>query len=107
MPFVQTAQVFDGEENYTHYAGFRCRVIGFGNMRTRFYSLDKIDSVDMRSLTLSETNAREPTMLGNFVSQRAMLYIYTDAIDEFINISRLIIWTKPMWTQAPFINNIA
>src|ERR1041385_5832727 len=101
MPFIQTALIHDDEENVIHCAGYRIRAVGSGNLDSVLYSLDSIESQNLASLTISSTNKREPTVLANFISQRIMLKLRTDAIDEVFDISRIIFFIKPIWSGFP------
>lgn len=102
MPFVEFFLAGDGdEENINHYAAIRMRVVGTGNLDMQLASLDRIDTSDLVAFTLSETNAREPTRLCNFVSQKARLKVSTDVIDEFFNIDKVIIFAREIYKEFP------
>jgi hypothetical protein len=102
MPFIETAPIGDAEvENINHYAGIRLRVRGVGNLIPTLYSLDKIDSTAMVEMTMAVTTAREPTRLCNFVSQRGILRLETDDLDDYMEIDRIIVFNKAIYTQFP------
>lgn len=94
-------QIGGKREEIVHFAGVRLRVTGNGNLDLQFLSLDNVDTQTLVPLVMSSTNAREPTRLANFISQRGMLKISTDAIDEEFKINRIILFAKPMWSQFP------
>lgn len=88
-------------EEIVHFAGIRLRVEGSGNLNLTFYSLDNVDSQVLVSLVMTNTTAREPTRLANFISQRGMLKVGTTNIDEVFRINRIILFAKPIWSQFP------
>lgn len=90
-----------GGEYIYHVAGVRLRVIGSGSLRMFFHSLDSIRSFTLLPLSMSSTNDKEPTRLGNFRSQRIQLELKTDAIDEYFQISKIIIFAKTSATSLP------
>lgn len=50
---------------------------------------------------MSATSAREPTILANFNQQRAYLHFETTEIDEQINISKIVVFVRPVFTGYP------
>lgn len=88
-------------EEIVHFAGVRLRVTGSGNLDLTFFSLDNVDSQVLAPLVMSNTSAREPTRLANFISQRGMLKIGSDQIDEVFRVNRVILFVKPLWTSFP------
>lgn len=88
-------------EEILHFAGVRLRVTGAGNLRLTFFSLDNVNSESLVILPMSTTNAREPTRLANFISQRGMVKIGTTAKDETFKINRVILFAKPLWSNFP------
>lgn len=100
-PFAQTALMGDKEENILHITGVRMRVVGAGNLDNILYSMDPIINQSLRTVVMASTNDDEPTILSNFNSQRTMLKVSTDEIDEIFNITRIILFGKPLWTDFP------
>jgi len=90
-----------GGEFIYHVAGVRLRVIGSGSLRMFFHSLDSIRNFTLLPLSMSPTNDKEPTRLGNFRSQRTQLELKTDSIDEYFQISKIIIFAKTSATSLP------
>ncbi len=88
-------------ENILHFAGIRLRINGQGVIIPTLYSLDKIDSTIMNSMTMSTLTAREPTRLCNFVTQRAVLRLETTELNDYMKINRIIIFARPLYTQFP------
>ncbi len=95
------ASVGSHSEEIVHFAGVRLRVTGSGNLDLTFQSLDMMDTQVLAPIVMSLTNAREPTRLANFISQRGALKISTNAINESFRINRVIIFAKPIWSQYP------
>jgi len=86
-------------EDVLHFGAVRLRVNGSGNLCTGFWSLDNTDIYDMEQFEMSNSPGQEPAHLGNFVGQRARLRVETLDKDEVFRVNRIIIYTKPMWTQ--------
>jgi len=90
-----------GEESISHITGIRLRVNGTGSLIPRFISLDGIESQTLISLTMSLLNDIQPTRLANFQKQRAQLELKTTVINEKFKINRIIIFTKPVFSEYP------
>jgi hypothetical protein len=88
-------------EEVTHFNGIRLRVTGVGNLDIQFQSLDNASNQTFLSIPMTSTTGREPTRLVNFITQRGLLKISTDQIDENFKINRILIFTKPLWSQYP------
>ncbi len=95
------AQLGSRSEEIVHFAGVRLRVTGSGNLDLQFLSLDSVDTQTLAAIPMSSTNAREPTRLANFISQRGQLKISTNVIDEVFKINRIVLFVKPIWSQFP------
>jgi len=90
-----------GGEFVYHIAGVRLRVVGSGSLRLFYHSLDNVRNLTLLPLPLSSASAIEPTRLGNFRSQRTQLELKTDSIDEYFQISKIVIFAKPSATSLP------
>lgn len=110
MPFIKTAfldirgaKVPTGSsgEGLTHFGGVTLKVVGDGNLDLEILSEDETRSYEMLPLVMEEETDKQPTRLSNFMAQRAQIKISTDFIDEIFNISRIVIWTKPVYTSYP------
>lgn len=95
------ASVGAHSEEVLHFAGVRLRVTGIGNLDLVFASLDTIDTQTLSPIVMANSTAREPTRLANFISQRGMLRVGTNVIDEVFRINRIIVFAKPIWSQYP------
>lgn len=88
-------------ENILHFAGFKIRVNGSGVLRSTFKGLDGVNTQTLATLTMATSPGLEPTVLGNFKSQRALLRLEITAIDEYFNINRIIVYKRPLWSSFP------
>lgn len=93
------SQDFVGE--ILHFGSARFRVVGSGNLLLNLLSLDGINTVAMPTLVMSAATNREPTILTNFVDQRAQLEGGTTVIDEIFSISKITIFIKPIGSGYP------
>ncbi len=99
MPFAITAPFNDKDEPILHFGAVRLRITGAGNLDMQFQSLDTVKTQTLAPLPMSSVTDREPVKLANFKSQRAMLKISTDEINEIFRINRIILFVKPLWSQ--------
>lgn len=84
-----------------HIVGVRARILGQGNM---LYSLEDYSAIQTQNLTplaMSTATRIEPLVLSNFQSQRTRLIGKTEVLDEWFEISRIIIWAKPVAIEYP------
>jgi hypothetical protein len=88
-------------EYILHFGGITIRVNGSGILRSSFIGLDDVIVKKLAPLTMSNTPAREPTILSNANGQRMRLKLETTDINEVMKVNRIVIWTKPMYTQFP------
>lgn len=103
MPVPQS--LGSGEQDILHFGGVRIRVNGSGNLRLRFLSLDNVQTQTLVPLTMATLPGRQPTRLANFVSQRGMLEVSTTAIDEVFRINKIILFSKPLWSEYSSVVN--
>lgn len=87
---------FNGE--LIHFGAQRFRVTGAGNLQLFLRSLDNIRNVTLSPIIMQSITNREPVVLSNFIEQRAQLEIRTSEYDETFNISKIIIFIKPVAT---------
>jgi hypothetical protein len=88
-----------GEQDILHFGAVKFRVNGTGSLQLRFLSLDSVDTLTLVPLTMSLLPARQPTRLCNFISQRGMLEGKTTVINEVFRINKIILFSKPLWTE--------
>jgi hypothetical protein len=92
-------QSFTGE--ILHFNATRLRVTGAGVLRTKFSSLNDVNQLDSPNLTMLTVTNIEPTLLTNFRDQRGRYEGTTTDIDETFNISKMIVYIKPIATGYP------
>lgn len=88
-------------EGILHWGAVTLRVTGSGNLRMHLTGLDNAITKTLVPIVMSDTSGREPTRLSNFNSQRTKIKLQTTAINEVMRINRIILWTKPIYTQFP------
>jgi hypothetical protein len=84
-----------------HYTAVRYRLNGSGNLETFLRSLDDINNVQLTNIAMSSLTNREPTILSNFIDQRAQIEVRTVLINEIFTISRMMIFVKPIASEYP------
>lgn len=84
-----------------HYGGVRLRVKGLASFKMRLLSLDEVKSTILLPLALSSTTNIEMTRISNFTQQRAQLEIKTTEIGEYFEVSKLIVFIKPVAENYP------
>jgi hypothetical protein len=90
-------------ENINHFAGIRFRVLGAGDLNLTIESLDDTYFKTLVPITMAAKTRIEPFRIANFTTQRARLVIKTTAFDNQMKISKIIVFTKPIYSQYPGI----
>ena len=90
---------FTGE--ILHFGIVRERVTGSGVLRQELISLSDVDTVTLPTITMQAATAREPTILANVNQQRAYLHGFTTDIDETFEISKIVIYIRPVASGYP------
>lgn len=88
-------------ENILHFGGVRLRIDGSGQLDMQWTTINDQNESSLLPLTLEATPSREPLRLCNYMSQRAKLRLSTDVIDEYINVNKIIVFIKPVYTSYP------
>ena len=88
-------------EDLLHFGSVKLRITGSANLDMQLIGLDDTITQDLFPLPITTTSGREPVRLSNMIGQRARLKLSTDAIDEWINVNRIIIYVKPTYTSYP------
>lgn len=91
----------DPEEDLTHFGATKIRVTGTGTLRQKFYGFDNVLTQTLGNVTMSASPGQQPLMLANFINQRARLELKTTGIDEKMNVNRILVFTKPIFTSLP------
>jgi len=85
-----------------HFGTVRMRVTGAGNLQLFMHSLDEASNSDtLTAIPLQAATNREPTVLSNFIDQYGQLEIKTTQIDEVFEISKIVIFIKPVASGYP------
>lgn len=84
-----------------HFGGVQLRVKGSGDLKMRLLSLDEVKTKTLLALPIQTVTNKELTRISNFTQQRAQLEILTTEIDEYFEISKIIIFTKPVAENYP------
>ena len=89
-----------------HTAGVRYRARGTGLLRTRLYNMGYVDDDSLRYNELNPINMsvrknREKTSIANFQDQGIQVWFRTIHIGEFINISKIDFYFKPVAESYP------
>lgn len=90
-----------GGEYVHHWTAVRLRITGTASLKMRLLGLDDIKTYTMLPLPITNTPGRELDRLCNIRSQRTRLELKTTEINEFINVSRILIFTKPSASSLP------
>lgn len=88
-------------EDLLHFGSVKLRITGSGNVDMQLIGLDDVLTQTLYPLPISEVSGREPVRLANLVGQRMRLKISTDEIDEWINVNRIILYVKPIYSSYP------
>jgi hypothetical protein len=88
-------------ENIQHFSHIRMRVTGEGDLKFNFISLDPSYFTNLPLLAMQAITDIEPTVLANFVTQRAALEFYTTEEDDYMRINRVIIFVKDYGSEYP------
>lgn len=89
------------EEVINHFGAVRMRVTGSANLNLTLFSLDEVRADVLLPIPITPTSNIEPTRLANFTQQRAKLEIRTININEVFQISKLLIFIKPVAKSFP------
>ncbi len=88
-------------ESVSHFTAIRMRVNGTGNLQLKVYSLDDVRFDTLLAVPMAEPTNIIPTRLCNFIEFRASFEGKTTEIDEFFRFSRIVIFSKELWTSIP------
>lgn len=85
----------------SHFAAIRMILTGNGSLLMKTYSLDDVRSKTLVPFTMASTIRILPTRLVNFMEQYAVFELKTTNIDEVFRITRIVIYTKEVFTSYP------
>lgn len=87
-------------EAINHFNGVRMRVVGAGSLQVTSWSLQEASSEVLLPYTMQASTKIQPTLLMNSREHRVSLEIKTTEINEWFNIGRIIIFSKPLYTSV-------
>lgn len=90
---------FDGM--LLHCVSVRYRVTGSGNLKTTLHSLDDVHESDLPNITMVSATNKMPLVLSNFRDQYIQYEFKTTEINEWFNISKVILFIKETATGYP------
>jgi hypothetical protein len=88
-------------ENLLHYNAVRMRLNGSGNLKMTLYSLDDVNSQELDPFVMASATNIQPTRICNFIEQRAQLEIYTDELNTYFKINRILVFAKELFSSYP------
>lgn len=98
---MPTSMIRGNGENVNHVNAIRLRLKGSGNLRLNLFGLEDSSTVELVDLVMAVATNVEPVRLTNFTQQRIQLEIRTSEIDEYFQISKIIIFSKAVATGYP------
>lgn len=87
-------------EAINHFNGVRLRVIGAGDLQVTAWTLQEASSEVLLPYPMQASTKIQPTLLMNTSAHRVSLEIKTTEINEWFNIGRLILFSKPLYTSV-------
>ncbi len=88
-------------ENIQHFSHLRMRLQGEGNLKTKLISLDPAYFVQNADQLMASVTDIEPTILTNFVTQRAAIEFFTTEENEYLRINRVIVFLRDYGSEYP------
>lgn len=84
-----------------HFGAVRVRVSGTGNLLVSINSLQSTQIDNLTPQAMTSATDRELISLANFNNQRGQIRIGTSQIGEYFNISKIVVFVKPVATGFP------
>ena len=88
-------------ESILHFGALRFRITGTGQMTATVYNLDKTQSFTPNSIQMDGIDGSEPLILTNLNTQRAILRMETNTQGAYFEVSRIVLYQKPIWEDYP------
>jgi len=92
------------EEVINHYGGILLRITGSASLKARLFSLSQVRSFTLLAIPIQAKSDVEPSRLANFTQQRAKLELRTTEINETFQISKIVVYVKPVAKNYPGVN---
>lgn len=96
---AKTAMRSQGEA-INHFNGMRLRVTGAGNLQVTAWSFQEASSEVILPYAMQASTKIQPTLLMNSKEHRISIELKTTEINEWFNIGRIIIFSKPIYTSV-------
>lgn len=90
-----------GEQGILHFGAIKLRAKGSATLLTTLSSLDDVVLHPLEPLGIMAKNNREPSVLANMSSQRGRLKITTTNFDEYFEVSKIIFFILPIYSDYP------
>lgn len=87
-------------EAINHFNGVRLRVIGSGDLQVTAWALQEVSSEVLVPYAMQTTTKIQPTLLMNVREHRVSLEIKVTEINEWFDIGRIILFSKPLYTSV-------
>lgn len=87
--------------NILHATGCKIRVIGNGELKLKYQSLQNVSETDLVSIEMQNPTDRTKTRLGNFVNETIFLRGETTRKGEFMRINTITIFVTQIWADYP------
>lgn len=93
-------------ESINHFNAVRMRLKGIGNLKLTLESLgdeegNPLEIQELIDIPMVPATNIQPTRLANFKQMRARLRFETTEFGEFLNLTRLVIFSKRVATGYP------
>lgn len=98
---IDVSEIGAKGENIYHVAAVRVRVVGAGILNMTLFSLDRVKTQALPTITMAATTQFEPRVLVNYESQRFYLQVGTTNINEIFDINRIIVFAKEYRQDYP------
>ena len=90
-----------GGQYLNHITAVRLRVTGSGALQSSLLGLDSVETQALTNVTMAATTERYPTLLANFIQQRARYRLEVTGLNEAFLIRQIIIYNKPVASGYP------
>lgn len=85
-----------------HLGPIRGLFNGEGNLLTTAFSLKQVNFEEEPDIVLIEASDNYSETLGNFQSQRIQVEFAVDVIDEWFDVSDIIVFIRPVASSLPY-----
>lgn len=86
-----------------HFVGVRLKAVGLGVVKVTVSGIDRVTTLNAKDITLSSAPGMELPRGFNFKSERASVKLRSDVLNDWFDISRVRVFTKPLYGSRPGI----